>query len=83
MIDLKDKDSKALAAMVVVYRHLHLEKEQAIACMEELVKRKANGDDFDYEGYISDNLKEMPSSQMGSKEKNMIMNILKNEIKIK
>lgn len=44
--------SDALAAYVVAYRALGVNKELAVACMEELVKRRQNGDNFDFESYI-------------------------------
>jgi hypothetical protein len=46
-----------LAAYVVVYRALGINKEFAIICMEELSRRRKNGDDFEYEDYISEQLR--------------------------
>jgi hypothetical protein len=53
-------DSKALAAQVVVYRLLHINKELAKSCMEELTRRSNAGDQFDYEKYIEEKLASMP-----------------------
>jgi hypothetical protein len=58
---MKDKSSKTLAAIVVSYRALGTNKEAAITAMEELVQRKAAGDEFDYEAWIKDKLKEVPT----------------------
>jgi Holliday junction resolvasome RuvABC DNA-binding subunit len=56
--------SEALASMVVAYRSLGLFKDQAKEAMSELAKRKDEGDDFDYETFISQKLKEVPKSDM-------------------
>ncbi len=58
---MKDKTSKTLAAIVVSYRALGMHKEAAIAAMEELARRKAAGDEFDYEAWIKEKLKEVPT----------------------
>jgi hypothetical protein len=52
---------EALAANVVVYKSLGIYKDFAIKCMEELAKRKALGNTFDYEKFIEDELKKIPN----------------------
>lgn len=54
-------DSKALAVQIVVFRLLGIRKEIAIKCMEELQRRRQNGDDFKFEEYIEKELKKSPS----------------------
>jgi hypothetical protein len=71
----KEVDSKTLAANVVVYRLLAINKELAIVCMQELYARRENGDDFKYEEYIERQLKEMPSPNMDEKDKGMFAHI--------
>jgi hypothetical protein len=56
--------SQALAAKVVAYRALGLFKDDARLAMAELARRKDEGDDFDFEKYIEDKLKEVPKSQL-------------------
>jgi hypothetical protein len=51
----------ALAANVVVYKALGLYKDFAIKCMEELARRKNQGDTFDYEKFIEEELKKIPN----------------------
>jgi hypothetical protein len=63
MASIKTSPSDALAAHVVVYRALKINKDIAIACMKELAKRKEEGDDFDYETYIEEKLAEVPKPQ--------------------
>ena len=41
--------SNVLAAYVVLYRSLGMFKNVAIACMEELARRRSVGENFDYE----------------------------------
>jgi hypothetical protein len=52
--------STKLAEMVVAYRYLGVYRDLAIVAMEELAKRRGNGDPFEYEGYIKEKLEAMP-----------------------
>ena len=54
---------ESLAAFVVVYRTLGIDKELAMACMRELAKRREDGCEFDYEGFIEVELAKMPQPQ--------------------
>jgi hypothetical protein len=59
--DIKTASSKVLAAQVVAYRLININKELAIECMGELSSRRAAGEEFDYESYIEENIKvELP-----------------------
>jgi len=75
---IKERDSKALAATIVVYRTLGYCKEEAILSMQELVHRKNNGDDFDYEHYIKEKIKEIPETTVGEKQLEAFKATLKN-----
>lgn len=59
-LEIPQAASKVLAAHIVVYRTLGIEKDFAVTCMEELVRRRALGDDFDYETYIDEEVKKIP-----------------------
>ena len=72
-------ENKALAAHVVVFRHLGINKREAIACMEELVKRKENGSQFNFDEYIQIQLKEMPSPQASDAQKSIFTSLLKTD----
>ena len=50
-------DSKNLAGFIVAHRVLGCWKEEAKACMIELSKRRINGDDFDFESFIAEEVK--------------------------
>lgn len=52
--------SKSLAAHVVVYKTLGMDKEIALLCMQELVYRRNLGDDFKYEEFIEEEIKKIP-----------------------
>ena len=58
--DVPKADSKVLAAQVVIYRSLGMNKELAKACMAELAKRRKNGEEFAYEDFIDEKVAEMP-----------------------
>lgn len=75
MEDLKNLKSEALAAQVVIYRMLGINKELSIKCMEELLIRKNNSDEFDYEKYIIEELNKSP--KINDQEVNMLKNLMK------
>lgn len=73
---LTSTDSKALAAQVVAYRIFKLQKDFAIACMEELAKRRQLGDPFDYETFIEEEIKKIPEiPNLDLKSINNLLNI--------
>jgi len=49
-----------LCEIVVANRYLGTMRDEAIMCMEELAKRRANGDIFDYENHIDQLIKTLP-----------------------
>jgi hypothetical protein len=49
-----------LCEIIVCDRYFGCYKDVAIICMEELVKRRLDGDSFGYEDYIEKSLKELP-----------------------
>lgn len=59
-MNLSDCPSPALAAQVVVYRSLGLNKETAMLCMAELDRRRLAGDQFDFSFFIEEELKKIP-----------------------
>lgn len=68
LLEIPQVDSKLLAAHVVIYRTLGINKEFAVACMEELVRRRGLGDDFDYENYIELEIAKIPKIDETSSE---------------
>lgn len=57
---IKSAPSKDLAARIVAYRLLKINKSLAIKCMEELSLREKNGDKFNYNEYINVELEKSP-----------------------
>lgn len=53
-------NSKKLCEMIVCDRYFGFNQDIAVMCMEELAKRRINGDSFDFETSIEDSLKELP-----------------------
>ena len=49
-----------LCEMIVAYRYLNFSEESAIICMQELGKRRAEGDDTKFEDIINNMQKELP-----------------------
>lgn len=52
--------SEALCGYVVLFRTLALEKEFSIVCMQELMRRRELGDEFDFESFIEEKCKDIP-----------------------
>jgi len=60
MASIKTSESSALAAQVIAYRAIGINKDIAIACMEELGQRRNAGDDYDFESYINEEVAKIP-----------------------
>ena len=58
---MEDKSSGMLCTFVVIYRVLKMSRDKSIAAMEELKRREAAGDDFDYQTFIDSNIKKIQS----------------------
>jgi hypothetical protein len=52
--------SETLAAYVVIYKALGMDKEIALLCMRELAVRRKLGQDFDYESFIEQEVEKIP-----------------------
>lgn len=52
---IQNMTSLNLASMVIIHRAMGAYKEDAKLCMIELMKRKAGGDEFDFEKFIKEN----------------------------
>lgn len=57
---LPGHSSKKLCEMIVCDRYFGFNQEISVLCMEELSKRRLNGDDFNFEEYIENSLKSLP-----------------------
>lgn len=54
-------NSNKLCEMIVCDRYFGFNQEISIMCMEELAKRRMNGDNFQFEDYIEESMKGLPS----------------------
>ena len=77
MKPLSDQTSEYLCAIIISNRYLNLYKEESIKAMEELSSRRQNGDNFDYESFIDNKLKDLPDLNFKNDEMNNIINNLK------
>jgi len=60
-VNVPQYSSKKICEMIVCNRYFEMNKEISVICMEELGKRRANGDDFNFEDYIEKSYKELPT----------------------
>lgn len=58
--------STKLADLVVANRYLGIYHELSILAMEELAKRRTNGDEFAFEQYIDENFNSLPKLTMNA-----------------
>jgi hypothetical protein len=56
--------SEKLAEMIVCDRYFGCYREVSVICMEELARRRAGGDSFDFENYIESSFKKLPELNM-------------------
>ena len=69
--DLSTINSKILAAQVVAYKLLGINKKLSLQCMQELHLRRTKGDDFDYESFIENQIE---SINLGLLNNNILQN---------
>lgn len=60
LLNLGQVSSERLAAQVVLYKTLGLQKDLALICMAELSRRRGLGEDFDFETFIEQEIKKIP-----------------------
>lgn len=53
-------DSQKLCEIIIAQRYFNLEKKISIICMQELAKRRIDGEIFDFESYIENGIKKLP-----------------------
>ena len=70
--------SKTLCAIIVSYRSLGILKEESRNAMIELMIRKENGDDFDFEDFINKELEKIPKNNFDPKVISFLKNITRN-----
>jgi hypothetical protein len=58
--NLPQYTSQKLSEMIVADRYLSFNKEMGVMCMEELARRRAAGDPFEFEKYIDDAFNSLP-----------------------
>lgn len=74
-MNIQDKTSKALASTIVAFRVFGTFKEEAKEAMIELDRRQTQGDSFDYENYISEQLEALPKTALNEGLMKMLSNI--------
>lgn len=79
MDNLSLNSNESLCAQIVAYRAFKIHKDIAERCMQELLLRKANGSNFDFEEFITQELEKLPKPTSGSLES--VFSILSNTSK--
>ena len=58
--NISNFNNEKLCEIIVANRYLGSMREEAILCMEELAKRRTNGDEFNFEIRIDELFKSLP-----------------------
>lgn len=59
-ININQMTSDVLAAYIVAYKAIGIDKDFAVICMAELSRRRILGEEFNFEGFIEVELTKMP-----------------------
>ena len=82
-MNVNEISNEVLAAQVVAYRALGVQKNLAIIAMDKIKKRKNAGDVFDFDSFITSELNKIPkiteSNGSISDGLSLIQQLLKNE----
>ena len=69
--------SEKLCDMIVCDRYIGFAREISTICMQELAKRRMNGEVFDFEDYIEKSYNELPQLNIDVSSLNSILNTFK------
>src|SRR5574338_600977 len=70
---LPEFSKEKICEIIVCNRYFNTHPKLAIACMEELAKRRMAGEEFDFESYIEKSFKELPKLDFQIPELSAIM----------
>lgn len=76
MTDLESLNNETLAAIIISYRVLGLNKDKAKNAMKIILKRNENGENFDYNSYIKNNMAKIPKPYLEKSQKETFKKIL-------
>lgn len=62
--NISNYSNEKLADIIITHRYFGLYENLSIAAMKELATRRTNGDKFEYEKYIEENLKSLPQFKL-------------------
>jgi hypothetical protein len=68
-VNFSEFSAKKLCEIIITARYLGSMNLEAISCMQELARRRAAGDVFDYETFIETEGKKLPDFKINMKQK--------------
>lgn len=77
-LEIKNLTSIQLCEIIISNRYLGLFPNLLLPSMEELSSRRINGDNFDFEKYIEENLKDLPELYLNPNNLGELINIFTN-----
>lgn len=72
--------SDALCSIIASDRHLKINSELQVICLQELDKRRSNGDDFDFESKINEKMASYPKININIGQLSDLFNMAKNSM---
>lgn len=69
--------TKKLCEIIICNRYLGVYADLITKCMEELSKRRENGDDFNFEEFIETEMNKLPNISIAFKKTNSIEDLFK------
>lgn len=76
--------SEKLSEMIVVERYIGFHPEVSVMCMEELAKRRLEGDPFPFEDFIDKAFNSLPKLDFKTQDlRNVLLNAIANQPKPK
>lgn len=79
--NLDKYSSQKLSEMIITHRYFGFYPNIAVAAMEELSKRRCNGDNFDYEKHIEEGLNSLPKLNFKIGDAFNLANLISKKIK--
>ncbi len=77
-VKIEERSSEVLVIQVVAYRVFGSDRDGAEEAMNELSRRRDEGDDFPFEATIEEKIKELPVVEDNSKQLGLLFSMMKN-----
>ena len=67
-LNVNEATNETLCNIIICFQYTGLFEERSLECMEELVRRRENGDDFPFETIIEEGVNKLPKFKLDMKK---------------